>query len=92
MVSESPRQFKGNKPLQEATFIPNDSKVHFYNMDSDSIYLAIAGSNVEGSKQGLKYVIKGQELYDEHYKECLLWDGCTIAEEKKLMGISSEIQ
>ncbi|KAA6395437.1 MAG: hypothetical protein EZS28_009034 [Streblomastix strix] len=58
MVSESPRQFKYNKPLQEA--------VHFCNMETDSMYLAIAGSQIE---------------------EWLPWNDCTVAEEKKLMGI-----
>ncbi|KAA6361857.1 MAG: hypothetical protein EZS28_042616, partial [Streblomastix strix] len=111
MVSESPRQFKCNKPLQEAVFTLDNSKfwylnfvynflykcidmdrVHFCNMDTDSMYLAIAGSQIEGYKQGLKYVIKNQLFYDLHYKEWLPWDNCTVAEEKKLMGITTESQ
>ncbi|KAA6392380.1 MAG: hypothetical protein EZS28_012092, partial [Streblomastix strix] len=76
MVSESPRQFKCNKPLQEA--------------DTDSMYLAIAGSQIEGYKQGLKYVIKDQGFFDQHYKEWLPWDNYTVAEEKKLMGLTTE--
>ncbi|KAA6375845.1 MAG: hypothetical protein EZS28_028627 [Streblomastix strix] len=76
MVSESPRQFK----------------VHFCNMNTDSMYLAIAGSQIEGYKQGLKYVIKDQGFYDLHYKEWLPWDNCTVAEEKKLMGTTTESQ
>ncbi|KAA6357093.1 MAG: hypothetical protein EZS28_047380, partial [Streblomastix strix] len=111
MVSESPRQFKCNKPLQEAVFTLDNSKfwylnfvynflykcidmdrVHFCNTDTDSMYLAIAGSQIEGYKQGLKYVIKDQGFYDNHYKEWLPWDNCTVAEEKKLMGITTESQ
>ncbi|KAA6398173.1 MAG: hypothetical protein EZS28_006296 [Streblomastix strix] len=109
MVSESPRQFKCNKPLQEAVFTLDNSKfwylnfvynflykcidvdrVHFCNMDTDSMYLAIAGSQIEGYKQGLKYVIKDQLFYDNHYKEWLPLDNCTIAEEKKLLGLTIE--
>ncbi|KAA6382352.1 MAG: hypothetical protein EZS28_022121 [Streblomastix strix] len=111
MISESPRQFKCNKPLQEAVFTLDNSKfwylnfvynflykcidmdrVHFCNMDTDSMYLAIAGSQIEGYKQGLKYVIKDQLFYDQHYKKWLPWDNCTVAEEKKLMGITTESQ
>ncbi|KAA6395256.1 MAG: hypothetical protein EZS28_009220 [Streblomastix strix] len=111
MVSESPRQFKCNKPLQEALFTLDNSKfwylnfvynflykcidmdrVHFCNMDTDSMYLAIAGSQIEGYKQELKYVIKDQVFYDNHYKEWLPWNDCTVAEEKKLMGITTESQ
>ncbi|KAA6374075.1 MAG: hypothetical protein EZS28_030399 [Streblomastix strix] len=112
MVCESPRQFKCNKPLQEAVFTLDNSKfwylnfvnnflykcidmdrVHFCNMDTDSMYLAITGSQIEGYKQGLKYVIKDQGFYDEHYKESLpCGDNCTVAEEKKLMGITTESQ
>ncbi|KAA6388897.1 MAG: hypothetical protein EZS28_015574 [Streblomastix strix] len=66
--------------------------IHFCNIDTDSMYLAIAGSNVEGYKQGLKYVIKDQQFYDQLYKEWLPWDGCTVAEEKKLGGITTESQ
>ncbi|KAA6398802.1 MAG: hypothetical protein EZS28_005672, partial [Streblomastix strix] len=109
MVSESPRQFKCNKPLQEAVFTLDNCKfwylnfvynflykcvdmdsVHFCNMDTDSMYLAIAGSQIEGYKQGLKYVIKDQLFYDQHYKEWLPWGNCTVAEEKKLMGITTK--
>ncbi|KAA6378647.1 MAG: hypothetical protein EZS28_025826, partial [Streblomastix strix] len=90
MVSESPRQFKCNKPLKEAVFTLDNSKfcylnfvynflytcidmdrVHFCNMDTDSMYLAIAGSQIE---------------------EWLPWDNCTVAEEKKLIGITTESQ
>ncbi|KAA6393950.1 MAG: hypothetical protein EZS28_010525 [Streblomastix strix] len=111
MVSESPRQFKCNKPLQEAVFTLDNSKfwylnfvynflykcidmdrVHFCNKDTDSIYLAIAGSQIESYKQGLKYVINDQLFYDQHYKEWLPWNDCTVAEEKKLMGINTESQ
>ncbi|KAA6384122.1 MAG: hypothetical protein EZS28_020350 [Streblomastix strix] len=111
MVSESLRQFKCNKPLQEAVFSLDNSKfwylnfvynflykcidmdrVHFRNMDTDSMYLTIAGSQIEGYKQGLKYVIKDQWFYDLHYKEWLPWDNCTVAEEKKLMGLTTESQ
>ncbi|KAA6391382.1 MAG: hypothetical protein EZS28_013092 [Streblomastix strix] len=109
MVSESPRQFKCNKSLQEAVFTLDNSKfwylnfvynfhyicidmdrVHFCNMDTDLMYLAIAGSQIEGYKQGLKYIIKDQLFYDLHYKKWLPWDNCTVAEEKKLMGITTE--
>ncbi|KAA6402881.1 MAG: hypothetical protein EZS28_001593 [Streblomastix strix] len=71
MVSESPRQFKCNKPLQEAVFTLDNSKVHFCNMDTDSMYLAIAGSKIE---------------------EWLPWDDCTVAEEKKLICLTTESQ
>ncbi|KAA6376378.1 MAG: hypothetical protein EZS28_028094 [Streblomastix strix] len=67
-------------------------RVHFCNIDTDSIYLAFAGSQIEGQKQGLKYVISGQVLLDKHYKEQLPWDDCTVVEEKKLMGITTESQ
>ncbi|KAA6369254.1 MAG: hypothetical protein EZS28_035219 [Streblomastix strix] len=111
MVSESSRQFKYNKPLQETVFTLDNSKfwylnfiynflykcvdmdrVHFCNMDTDAMYLAIAGSQIERYKQGLKYVIKDQQFYDQHYKEWLPWNDCTVAEEKKLIGISTESQ
>ncbi|KAA6402878.1 MAG: hypothetical protein EZS28_001590 [Streblomastix strix] len=88
MVSESLRQFKCNKPLQEAVFTLDNSKfwylnfvynflykcidmdrVHFCNKDTDSMYLAIAGSKIEGYKQGLKYAIKDQVFYDLHNKD-----------------------
>ncbi|KAA6390930.1 MAG: hypothetical protein EZS28_013543, partial [Streblomastix strix] len=109
MISESLRQFKCDKPMQEAAFTLDNSKfwyinfvynflykcidmdrVHFCNMDTDSMYLAIAGSQIEGYKQGLKYVIKDQLFYDQHYKEWLPWDNCTVAEEKKLLGLTTE--
>ncbi|KAA6396175.1 MAG: hypothetical protein EZS28_008297 [Streblomastix strix] len=67
-------------------------RVHFCNMDTDSMYLAIAGSQIEGYKQGLKYVIKDQLFYDLHYKEWLPWSDFTVAEEKKLMGLTTESQ
>ncbi|KAA6392927.1 MAG: hypothetical protein EZS28_011546 [Streblomastix strix] len=92
MVSESPRQVKCNKPLQEVVFTLDNSKVNFCNMDTDSMYLAIAGSQIEGYKQGLRYVIKDQPFYDQHYKEWLPWDNCTVAEEKKLMSLTTESQ
>ncbi|KAA6397143.1 MAG: hypothetical protein EZS28_007328 [Streblomastix strix] len=111
MVSESIRQFKCNKPLQEAVFTLNNSKfwylnfvynflqkcvdmdrVHFCNMDTESMYLSIVGSQIEGYKQGLKYVISDQRFCDLHYKEWLPWNDCTVAEEKKLMGITTESQ
>ncbi|KAA6397482.1 MAG: hypothetical protein EZS28_006992 [Streblomastix strix] len=61
-------------------------------MDADSMYLAIAGSQIEGYKQGLKYVIKDQLFYDQHYKEWLPWNDSTVAEEKKLLGFITESQ
>ncbi|KAA6400237.1 MAG: hypothetical protein EZS28_004242 [Streblomastix strix] len=61
-------------------------------MCTDSMYLTISGSQIEGYKQGLKYAIKDQGSYDQHYKEWLPWDNCTVAEEKKLMGITNESQ
>ncbi|KAA6366433.1 MAG: hypothetical protein EZS28_038040 [Streblomastix strix] len=61
-------------------------------MDTDSLYLAIAGSQTEGYKQALKYMIKDQLFYDQHYKEWLPWNDCTVAEEKKLVGITTESQ
>ncbi|KAA6362519.1 MAG: hypothetical protein EZS28_041954 [Streblomastix strix] len=61
-------------------------------MDTDSMYLAIAGSQIESYKQGLKYVINDQLFYDQHYKEWLPWNDCNVAEEKKLMGITIESQ
>ncbi|KAA6353909.1 MAG: hypothetical protein EZS28_050564, partial [Streblomastix strix] len=92
MVSESAKQFKCNMPLHEAVFTLDNSKVHFCNMDTHSMYLAISGLQIEGYKQGLKYVIKDQGFFDQHYKERLPWDNCTVAEEKKLMGIANESQ
>ncbi|KAA6382447.1 MAG: hypothetical protein EZS28_022026, partial [Streblomastix strix] len=111
MVSESPRQFKCNKPLQEAVFTLDNSKfwylnfvynflhkcidmdrVHFCNIDTDSMNLAIAGSQIEGYKQGLKYAIKDQYFYDQQYKEWLPWNDCAVAEEKKLLSFTSESQ
>ncbi|KAA6372022.1 MAG: hypothetical protein EZS28_032451, partial [Streblomastix strix] len=53
---------------------------------------ATTGSKIEGYKYGLKYVIKDQEFNDQHYKEWLPWDDRTVAEEKKLMGITTESQ
>ncbi|KAA6381081.1 MAG: hypothetical protein EZS28_023394 [Streblomastix strix] len=38
------------------------------------------------------HVIKDHEFWDEHYKEWLPWEGCTIAEEKKLLGYAIESQ
>ncbi|KAA6389079.1 MAG: hypothetical protein EZS28_015397 [Streblomastix strix] len=67
-------------------------RVHFCNMDTDSTYLIIARSQIEGYKQGLKYMIKEQWFYNLHYKEWLPWNDCTVAEEKKLMGITTELQ
>ncbi|KAA6387324.1 MAG: hypothetical protein EZS28_017151 [Streblomastix strix] len=61
-------------------------------MDTDSMYLAIAGSQFEGYKYGLKYVIKDQQFYDQHYKEWLPWNDCTVAEGKKFMGLTIESQ
>ncbi|KAA6363735.1 MAG: hypothetical protein EZS28_040738 [Streblomastix strix] len=61
-------------------------------MDIDSMYLAIAGSQIIGYKQGLKYIINDQEFYDLHYKEWLPWVGSSVADEKKLMGITTESQ
>ncbi|KAA6404378.1 MAG: hypothetical protein EZS28_000089 [Streblomastix strix] len=67
-------------------------RVHFCNMDTDQMYLAIAGSKIECYKYGLKYVIKDQGFFDQQYKEWLPWNDCTVAEEKKLMGITIESQ
>ncbi|KAA6391253.1 MAG: hypothetical protein EZS28_013218 [Streblomastix strix] len=111
VVNESPRQIKCSKPLQEAIFTLDNSKlwylnfvynflykcidmdkVHFSNMDTESMYLAIAGSQIEGKKQGLKYVVKDQLFYDQHYKQQLPQDDCTVSEEKNLMDITTESQ
>ncbi|KAA6398811.1 MAG: hypothetical protein EZS28_005666 [Streblomastix strix] len=91
-VSQSPRQFKCNKPLQEAVLTLNNSKVHFCHIDTDSMYLAIADSQIEVQKQKLRRDIKDQEFFDQHNKEWPPWDNCTIAEEKKLMSITTESQ
>ncbi|KAA6384279.1 MAG: hypothetical protein EZS28_020194 [Streblomastix strix] len=61
-------------------------------MDTDSMYLAISGSTIEGYKQQFKHAIKDQEFWDKHYKEWLPWECCTIAEEKKLLGCAIESQ
>ncbi|KAA6361141.1 MAG: hypothetical protein EZS28_043332, partial [Streblomastix strix] len=66
--------------------------VHFCNMDTDSMYLAVAGSQIEGYKQGLKYVIKDQLFYNQHYKEWLPLADCTVAKEKKQMCITTKLQ
>ncbi|KAA6393767.1 MAG: hypothetical protein EZS28_010704 [Streblomastix strix] len=66
------------------------NRVHFCCMDTDSMHLAIIGSTIEGYKQQFKYLIMDQEFWDEHYKEWLPWEGCTIAEEKKLLGCTIE--
>ncbi|KAA6398849.1 MAG: hypothetical protein EZS28_005627 [Streblomastix strix] len=68
------------------------NRVHFCSTDTDSIYLAIRGSTFEGYKQQFKHVIKDQEFWNNHYKEWLPWEGCTIAEEKKLLGCAIESQ
>ncbi|KAA6385721.1 MAG: hypothetical protein EZS28_018750 [Streblomastix strix] len=63
MVSESPRQFKCNKPLQEVIFTLDNSKVHFCNMDTDSMYLAIAGSQIEEKKlMGITTESQGENI------------------------------
>ncbi|KAA6370182.1 MAG: hypothetical protein EZS28_034290 [Streblomastix strix] len=67
-------------------------RVHFCCMDTDSMYLAISGSTIEGYKQQFKHVIKDQEFWDNHYKEWLPWEGSSIAEEKKLLGCAIESQ
>ncbi|KAA6387668.1 MAG: hypothetical protein EZS28_016806 [Streblomastix strix] len=59
------------------------NRVHFCCMDTDSMYLAISGSTIEGYKQQFKHVINDREFWDEHYKEQLPWDGCSIAEKKE---------
>ncbi|KAA6347399.1 MAG: hypothetical protein EZS28_052032, partial [Streblomastix strix] len=61
-------------------------------MDTDSMYLAISGSTIEGYKQQFKHVIKDQQFWDDHFKEWLPWEGCSIAEEKKLLGCAIESQ
>ncbi|KAA6360159.1 MAG: hypothetical protein EZS28_044314, partial [Streblomastix strix] len=68
------------------------NRVHFCCMDTDSMYLAISGSTIEGYKQQFKHVIKDQQFWDEHYKEWLPWEGCSIAEEKKLLNCAIESQ
>ncbi|KAA6382773.1 MAG: hypothetical protein EZS28_021700 [Streblomastix strix] len=50
------------------------------------------GSTIEGNKQQNKYAIKDQDFWDQHYKEWLPWECCTIAEEKKLFGCAIESQ
>ncbi|KAA6388920.1 MAG: hypothetical protein EZS28_015553 [Streblomastix strix] len=55
-------------------------------MDTDSMYLTISGSTIEWYKQQFKYAIRDQEFQDNHYKEWLPWEECSIAEEKKLLG------
>ncbi|KAA6385928.1 MAG: hypothetical protein EZS28_018544 [Streblomastix strix] len=65
-------------------------RVHFGNIDIASMYLAIAGSQIEGYKQGLKYVIKDQQFYNFYYKEWLPQNDCTVVEEKKLMSVTIE--
>ncbi|KAA6389347.1 MAG: hypothetical protein EZS28_015125, partial [Streblomastix strix] len=68
------------------------NRVHFCCMDTDSMYLAISDSTIEGYKQQFKHVIKDQKFWDEHCKKWLPWDGCTITEEKKLLGCAIESQ
>ncbi|KAA6364445.1 MAG: hypothetical protein EZS28_040028 [Streblomastix strix] len=57
-------------------------RVHFCCMDTDSMYLAISGSTIEGYKQQFKHAIKDQQFLDDNFKEWLPWEGYTIAEEK----------
>ncbi|KAA6401658.1 MAG: hypothetical protein EZS28_002816 [Streblomastix strix] len=66
--------------------------VLFCNLDIDSMYLAIVESLIESYKYGLKYVIKDQRFFDQHYKEWFPWNDCTVAQEKKLIGITTESQ
>ncbi|KAA6385869.1 MAG: hypothetical protein EZS28_018607 [Streblomastix strix] len=56
------------------------------------MYLTISGSTIEGYKQQFKLAIKDQQFQDDHYKEWLPWEGCSIAEEKKLLGCDIELQ
>ncbi|KAA6375972.1 MAG: hypothetical protein EZS28_028501 [Streblomastix strix] len=67
-------------------------RVHFCSKDTDSMYLAISGSQIEGYKKQFKHIIMVQEFWYNHYKEWLPWEGCSIAEEKKLLGCAIEIQ
>ncbi|KAA6395983.1 MAG: hypothetical protein EZS28_008488 [Streblomastix strix] len=61
-------------------------------MDTDSMYLAISDSTIDGYRQQFKQIIRDQEFWDEHYKEWLPWEGCIIAEEKKLFDCTIESQ
>ncbi|KAA6402031.1 MAG: hypothetical protein EZS28_002443 [Streblomastix strix] len=66
-------------------------RVQFCCMNTDSMYQAISGSTIEGYKQQFKYEIKDQEFWENHYKEWLPWEGCSIAEETKLLGCAIEL-
>ncbi|KAA6401632.1 MAG: hypothetical protein EZS28_002844 [Streblomastix strix] len=61
-------------------------------MDTDLMYLAISSSTIDGYKQQFKHKIKDLKFWDNHYKEWLPWDNCSIAEEKKLLGCAIESQ
>ncbi|KAA6356176.1 MAG: hypothetical protein EZS28_048297 [Streblomastix strix] len=61
-------------------------------MDTYSIYLAISGSTIDGHKQQFNNAIIDQEFWDNHYKEWLPCEGCTIAEEKKLLDCAIQSQ
>jgi hypothetical protein len=41
-------------------------KVHVVELDTDSLYLAIAGNKEEDNKQCFKYVIADEKFYNEH--------------------------
>jgi hypothetical protein len=43
------------------------NRVHVTNLDTDSIYFAVAGDINEGYNQAFKHVIKDQEFYDKNY-------------------------
>jgi hypothetical protein len=80
-------------------------KIHFMYLDTDSMYLAIAGNPNDNYKQGFKHVIKDPKYYDENVFKFLPWDFyCVdeknrprldtkeerIAHEKKLLGLAVE--
>ncbi|KAA6380246.1 MAG: hypothetical protein EZS28_024228 [Streblomastix strix] len=67
-------------------------RIHFFRMETDSMYLAISGSTIEEYKQQFKHVIKDQEFWDDHYKEWLLWERCSITEQNKLISCAIESQ
>ena len=65
-------------------------KIHVVELDTDSLYVAVAGDPNDDYKQRYKHVIKDKEFYDKHVYEYFPNPDKDIFDEKKILGLAIE--
>ena len=66
------------------------NRIHVIELDTDSLYCAIAGNPNEDYHQRYNNVIKDKKYYDEHVYEWFPNPNKDIFDEKKLLGVAIE--